>query len=67
MPKRPSKQSSCDGKARHEYQAQAAAAKRAMVASGSPHWQINVYKCRFCHGWHLGHPPGFRGRHSRKH
>jgi hypothetical protein len=65
VPKRPKKQFSCDGKIRHEYEGQAQGARKAFIARGAPSWRVQVYRCRFCRGWHVGNTLN-GGRHSRK-
>lgn len=65
MPKRRKKQFSCDGKIRHEYEAQAYAARQVFIDRGAPAWRVHVYRCRFCGGWHVGNAPN-SGRHSKK-
>jgi len=42
-----------------------AVAKRVTLETGE---LIQAYRCvRGCHAWHLGHPPGTRGEHTRAH
>ena len=47
---------SCDGKVRHPTQEAAGAARH----NSRVHrlCQLNVYPCRYCEGWHLGHANG---------
>lgn len=66
VPKRSKKQFSCDGKIRHEREEHADTARKVFIARGVASWRIHVYRCRHCHGWHVGNSPN-RGRHSRKH
>lgn len=48
----------CGGKRRHETAAAAEKAMRSVIFSGYRRggW-LQVYKCRFCNGYHFGHAP----------
>lgn len=53
----------CEGKRRHAGRQEAERALRRM----KPRAQgvLNVYRCRNCGGWHVGHAPGFVQRALR--
>jgi hypothetical protein len=53
--KRNVRKKSCDGKVRHLSRESAVTARR-HVRKSSGEW-LNEYKCKFCNGWHFGHPP----------
>jgi hypothetical protein len=49
---------SCTNKVRHPSLKYASRALRIMIRKGSAErGELAPYLCRFCHGWHLGHPP----------
>lgn len=53
----------CRGKRAWPSKKQANGMVRTMVKHGSNAATLNAYKCRDCHGWHLGNRPGgARGR-----
>ncbi len=57
---------SCIGKVRYGSGAEAAEARRRMRSkphrkSGKGRGDLNIYKCEFCKGHHLGRPTEFRG------
>jgi hypothetical protein len=58
--KRPDEKTSCVGKFRHDDREAALNHLFALVRSGSPMWQLQVYRCRFCRTYHVGHR--LRGR-----
>jgi hypothetical protein len=52
-----SEQSSCLRKVRHKTQRIAChALATTLCATGQERGALQVYYCRFCHGWHIGHP-----------
>ena len=53
--KRRIKRRSCTGKVRHVDSAAARKALRATVRHDEEHQTMNVYHCRFCGGYHIGH------------
>ena len=55
--KRRLRRNECKGKARYEGQMAAQAAiGRLRRRTGTREW-LNAYRCRWCNGWHFGHPP----------
>jgi hypothetical protein len=53
--KRHQRRKSCEGKIRFtDYISARRAATSHQYAYGQ--W-MNPYPCKFCHGWHIGHPP----------
>lgn len=50
----------CDGKIRHEYKAQALGQWAGLAHAGARYNQLQVYKCPYCAGWHVGHRSGKR-------
>jgi hypothetical protein len=52
--KRKLRRRACEGKVRFESR-DAAERKRRFVYRDYNEKALNVYKCRFCGGWHLGH------------
>jgi len=51
-----SEQRACQVKVRHATQFAACRAKSAMLAlTHEERSKLQVYSCRFCHGWHVGH------------
>lgn len=53
-----SEDKSCAPKVRHPSLKMANRALRIMIRKGSAErGELQPYPCRFCHGWHLGHPP----------
>jgi hypothetical protein len=62
--KRALRRRSCDGKVRYtEFGAARWAMHRMLRHEGSDGARMNVYRCRFCRGFHFGHAP--RPRTSR--
>lgn len=57
-----SKRRSCGKKQRHETRTQAAAHLAALIHAGAAPFTRQVYKCRWCGGWHVGHRIGSRRR-----
>lgn len=54
-----SKGRSCTGKARHDTRAAARKALESLIRAKKARRAWNdVYACRFCDGWHVGHKPG---------
>ncbi|HCT62084.1 MULTISPECIES: hypothetical protein [Acidobacterium] len=52
-----SERRSCLEKVRHEKWWNARAALRStMRAHNLKPGELVIYQCRFCHGWHVGHP-----------
>lgn len=51
--KRNVRRRTCDRKVRYETQEEASAARTRLFRSGSG--GMNVYKCKFCGGYHIGH------------
>jgi hypothetical protein len=50
---------SCRSKVRHDGRREAmAVAKTQMNRLGGG--RVDAYRCRFCDGWHVGHPPARR-------
>lgn len=52
----------CGRKQRHATKAEAREQLEALVRKGANRNQHNVYKCRFCGCWHVGHKIGSGGR-----
>ena len=52
--KRHQRRKACEGKVRFESRL-AAERKRRFVYADHDDKALNVYKCSFCGGWHLGH------------
>jgi hypothetical protein len=58
-----SKGRSCDRKRRHESKESAERQKAQLTRdTGSAWFRMQVYRCRHCNGWHVGHT----GRSKRK-
>lgn len=56
--KRRLRRKSCQGKYRHPDKDSAYAARRAVTAQDEFYkGHMNVYKCKFCKGWHIGRAP----------
>lgn len=55
----------CKGKVRHESRQDAEAHKRRLIES-SGGFKVNVYKCKFCKGFHVGNEKAQYGRRRRK-
>lgn len=53
--KRTKKQRACDGKVRHDNPDSAHLHLNKLIANGSTPYRMEVYKCRHCSGWHVGH------------
>ena len=45
---------SCDGKIKYQTGLEAGKAKDRMDKKHNRH-KVNVYRCQFCAGWHIGH------------
>lgn len=54
--KRRQRRKACEGKVRHSGPDAAFAVMRALTRRRLDHGK--PYPCRFCKGWHIGHPPG---------
>lgn len=52
--KRHLRHKACDGKIRYEQRETAEQAAQSLAQY--KHQWINAYHCRFCKGWHIGHP-----------
>jgi hypothetical protein len=50
---RPTRSRSCEGKQQHGSRAAARTHIHALIAKGAG--LLNVYKCRYCKTWHVGH------------
>lgn len=46
----------CDGKVRHD-DSQTAAVHRRVMQQKNYTGPMNVYRCQFCKGYHIGHRP----------
>jgi rubrerythrin len=55
--KRAIRRKACKGKARHADRHTAAAALFALNRNKGYQGPMNVYSCKFCGGWHIGHRP----------
>jgi hypothetical protein len=53
--KRALRRKSCTGKVRHTSAQAAQAARRALFLPQGYTGLINVYRCHFCGGYHIGH------------
>lgn len=57
--KRRLRRKACDGKQRHESAAEGLQhireLRRKDAVQGQHHGRINVYRCKFCKGYHVGH------------
>lgn len=61
--KRAIRRKACKGKVRHQCAEHAWAHLRALLKKRDDGLRMNVYRCRFCGGWHVGHSlhqTGFR-------
>lgn len=58
--KRRLRRKGCEGKIRHETYGEAAHHRRRLRKP-----DIDIYHCRFCGGWHVGHPGSRRLRKRR--
>ena len=56
--KRHKRRRGCEGKQRHTDRATALQHLRHLARAGHA-WMLNIYHCRFCKGWHVGHAPYF--------
>lgn len=56
--KRPTKTRSCEGKKRHASKTAARVHMYALITKGAA--LLNVYKCRYCKAWHVGHIRRYR-------
>jgi hypothetical protein len=64
--KRHKRRRGCEGKVRHTERADALQHLRQLRRIDHA-WHLNIYRCRFCKGWHVGHAPYFgppKGRRS---
>lgn len=52
--KRQIRRKQCEGKIRHTTQVGAYIALKNTPRDGK---RMNVYRCKFCRGWHIGHAP----------
>ena len=52
--KRAIRRKACEGKIKHNSRNDAWAARRKLPFDESP---MNIYKCKFCKKWHIGHRP----------
>lgn len=55
MPPKPNKRRSCTGKTK--YLTLADASRAAAKYAARQHSWLTAYPCRFCGGFHFGHPP----------
>lgn len=53
---------SCRRKTRHTTKEDARHHLEALIRDGAPRSQLEVYKCRFCRQYHVGHRIGSGGR-----
>ena len=56
--KRPTKTRSCEGKQRHASKTAARVHMYALIDKGAA--LLNIYKCRYCKTWHVGHVRRYR-------
>lgn len=61
--KRRIRRKSCTGKHRFADQAAALAAIRALHARKGWQGLLTPYRCKFCNGFHFGHPPASLRKH----
>ena len=55
--KRHQRRKACDGKRRYDTVVEAqAGARKLKKFTGKKDWLV-AYRCKFCHGFHFGHPP----------
>ena len=55
--KRAIRRRQCDGKKRHATAADAMLARATLNRSKGYQGRMNVYRCQFCRGYHIGHAP----------
>lgn len=55
--KRAQRRRACSGKLRHASQEAAVMAVKALRKKGVD-GTLHTYRCQFCGGYHVGHPPG---------
>lgn len=55
VPKRASRRAGCVGKIRHDTKGGALVHRGRMVDQGAAAGAFEVYRCRHCGGWHVGH------------
>lgn len=55
--KRALRRKACTGKVRHATEAAARAAIAGVHRAGRDAGLLTPYRCRFCNGFHFGHPP----------
>ena len=56
--KRRIRRKQCDGKIRHKTKEDAHSARYSLQKK-TGEW-LRIYKCKFCGGWHVGHPSARR-------
>lgn len=55
--KRAIRRRACEGKIRHTSRDAALAYMHWSIRRFRPPSALNVYPCKFCRGWHIGHKP----------
>jgi hypothetical protein len=65
MPTTRTKRVTCTGKKMHSTAAKAQAARTWHVANGAPPASLQIYRCRHCGGYHMGHAAGSSGARRR--
>lgn len=55
--KRAVRRKMCRGKVRHETEGGAFAHMMVIIKAGKANGSLNMYRCSFCGGWHVGHTP----------
>lgn len=53
--KRATRRRSCDGKVRHVSYSDAVCASRALMRVDKWQPDMQIYRCKFCGGYHIGH------------
>lgn len=53
--KRAIRRSACDGKIRHETRQAAVSHRNGLYRRKGEHGTMDIYRCQFCGGWHIGH------------
>ena len=56
--KRAKRRKACTGKVRHASQGAAVYAARMLRQKNLEMGVLHAYRCQFCGGFHIGHPPG---------
>ncbi|MDQ6616586.1 MAG: hypothetical protein M3083_18045 [Actinomycetota bacterium] len=46
---------SCTGKLRYKSRGRAEMASSSRQDRGAAEWTVQVYRCRYCNRWHIGH------------